>query len=117
MDITTGRPNPTLSIVLAIAALFVLGVWAWAWTPAIAAWDNPRDGGFSVIPGVMATVTILPLGVVGLFNALGGKPGQMRTAMLVLGIAVGLVALVGGIELHGNVLEAQDAARQLAEAR
>jgi hypothetical protein len=111
MDTTADKPNQTLRAILVIAAIATLGIWAWAWTPAIEAWNDPSDGGFSAIPGVMATFTLLPLGVYALFKALRGRAGDLkeaRTTLIV--VAVGL-AIVFGIEQYGNILEAQYAAK------
>ncbi len=111
MDTIAQKPSQTLRAILVVAALAVLGVWAWAWTPAIAAWNNPSDGGFSAIPGVMATFTILPLAVFALFNALQNRPGQLGTAAIALVACAGLIAAVAGIEIQGNILEAQYASQ------
>jgi hypothetical protein len=110
MDTVAKKPNQTLRIVLVAAAIAVLGIWAWSWTPAIEAWNDMSDGGFSAIPGVMATFTLLPLGLYALFLSLRGRAGDLkdaRTTLIV--VAVGL-ALVAGIEIYGNILEARDAA-------
>lgn len=110
MDTIAHKPNQSLRILVVIGALAMLGVWAWAWTPAIEAWDNPSDGGFSAIPGVMATFTLLPLGLFALFNALQNGRGQLKSAVIALIAAVGLLAAVAGIEIQGNIIEAQYAA-------
>lgn len=110
MDTIARKPNQGLRILAVIGAMAVLGVWAWAWTPAVEAWNDPSDGGFSAIPGVMATFTLLPLGVFALFNALQNGRGQVKSALIALIVCAGLLAAVAGIELQGNILEAQYAA-------
>ena len=110
MDTIANKPNPAFRIALVVGALAVLGVWAWAWTPAVAAWNDPTDGGFTAIPGVMATFTLLPLGVFALFNALQNGRGQLKSAAIALIVCAGLLAAVAGIEIQGNILEAQYAA-------
>jgi hypothetical protein len=111
MDTTANRPSPAFRIALIAGSLAVLGIWAWSWTPAIAAWNDLSDGGFSAIPGVMATFTLLPLGVFALFNALQNRRGQLTSAAIALLVCVGLLAAVAGIEIQGNMLEAQYAAQ------
>jgi hypothetical protein len=111
MDTIAQKPNQMFRTILVAGAIVVLGIWAWAWTPAVAAWNDPSDGGFSAIPGVMATFTILPLGVFALFKALRGHKDDLkesRIALIVIAIGLGLVF---GIELYGNILEAQAAAQ------
>ena len=111
MNTIAAKPNQTFRTILVIAALATLGLWAWAWTPVIDAWDNPADGGFSAIPAVLATFTLLPLGVFALFKSLRGRVGDLQDALIALiVVAVGLSLLLG-IEVYGNILEAQDAAR------
>jgi hypothetical protein len=111
MDTIAKKPNQTLRAILIVGAIATLGIWAWAWTPVIEAWNNPADGGFSAIPGVMATFTILPLGVFALFNALRGRTGDLKDARIALIVVAIALALAFGIEIYGNILEAQDAAR------
>jgi hypothetical protein len=110
MDTIAHKPNQGLRILVAVGAIAMLGVWAWAWTPAIEAWDNPSDGGFSAIPGVMATFTLLPLGLFALFNALQNGRGQVKSAVIALIVGTGLLAAVAAIEISGNIAEAQYAA-------
>ena len=111
MDTIAHKPNPMFRAILIVLAIAMLGVWAWAWMPAVEAWNDPSDGGFSAIPGVMATFTILPLAVFGLFNALQNRPGQLTSAAIALFVGLGLIAAVAGIEIYGNILEARDAAQ------
>jgi hypothetical protein len=110
MDTIAHKPNPMFRTILIVAAIAVLGIWAWSWMPLVEAWNNPADGGFSAIPGVMATFTILPLAVFALFNALQNRPGELKSAAIALVVCFGLLAAVAGIEIHGNILEARDAA-------
>ena len=111
MDTTANRSSPAFRLALIAGALAVLGIWAWAWTPAIAAWNDASDGGFSAIPGVMATFTLLPLGVFALFNALQNRPGQLKSAAIALFVCFGLLAAVAGIEISGRISEAQYASQ------
>lgn len=111
MDTIAQKPNQLLRAVLVAAAIVTLGIWAWAWTPAVEAWNDPSDGGFSAIPGVMATFTILPLGVFALFKSLRGRTDDMKEARITLiVVAIGL-ALVLGIEFYDDVLEVWGAAK------
>jgi hypothetical protein len=110
MDTIARKPNQTLRAVLVAAAVAVLGIWAWAWMPVVEAWNDPSDGGFSAIPAVLATFTLLPLGTFALFKALRGRKDDLKEARIALiVVAIGL-ALIGGIEFYGNILEARDAA-------
>ena len=59
----------------------------------------------------MATFTLLPLGVFALFNALQNRPGQLKSAAIALFVCVGLLVAVAGIEIQGNILEAQYASQ------
>ena len=111
MDTIAHKPNQGLRILVVVGAIAMLGVWAWAWMPAIEARNDLSDGGFSAIPGVMATFTLLPLGVFALFNALQNRPGQLKSASIALIVCVVLVAAVAAIEIQGNIFEAQNAAQ------
>jgi hypothetical protein len=111
METTAAKPSQAFRYALIAGAILVLGLWGWSWTPVVEAWDNPSDGGFSAIPAVMATFTLLPLAVFALFNALQNRRGQLTSAAIALVVCALLLAAVGGIELYGNYLEAQDAAK------
>ena len=64
------------------------------------------DGGFSAIPAVLATFTLLPLGVFALFNALRGRVGDLKDARVALiVVAIGL-SLILGIEFYDDLLKA-----------
>jgi hypothetical protein len=91
--------------------LAVLGLWAWSWVPVVDAWDDPSNGGFVVIPAVMATFALLPIGLFALFNALRGSARDLKDARTALIVAAVFLAVFGGIELYGNILEARHAAQ------
>ena len=111
MDTIAHKPNQTLRAILVIAAITVLGIWAWAWMPVVEAWNDPSDGGFSAIPAVLATFTLLPLGTFALFKALRGHRDDLKEARITLiVVAIGL-AVIFGIEQYGNIFEAQYASQ------
>lgn len=111
MDTIADKPNPKFRTVLIAASLAVLGLWVLAWVPVIAAWNDPSEDGFVIIPGVLGTFTLLPLGVFALFNAVRGGVRDLKDARTALIVVAVLMAIVGGIEIYGNILEAQYAAQ------
>jgi hypothetical protein len=111
METVANKPNPAFRIALIAGALAVLGICVWAWIPVIVTWNEPGQDGFVAIPGVMSTLTILPLGLFGLVNALQNGRGQLKSAAFALIVCAALLAAVAGIEISGNIFEAQNAAR------
>lgn len=107
MDTVAHKPNQVLRAILVIGAIATLGIWAWTWTPVVEAWDDPSEDGFVAIPAVMATFTLLPLGIYALFKSLRGTSGDLKEARITLIVIVIGLAAVLGIELYGNILEAQ----------
>ena len=104
MDTIAHKPNQTLRTILVVGAIAVLGIWAWTWMPVAQAWNDPSDGGFSAIPAVMATFTLLPLGTFALFKALRGGTDDLKEARITLiVVAIGL-ALFFGIDNYDKIL-------------
>ena len=49
--------SPRLRVMFAVAAAFMLFLWAWSLVPPIENWGNPNEDGFSYVGDMSAVVT------------------------------------------------------------
>jgi high-affinity Fe2+/Pb2+ permease len=87
------RASPNLRATFLLLAAVMLAVWGWSLVPAIVNWNNPREDGFSLIPGFWATLTLLPLGIFTLLGGIVGRGKSVARARACLSISGGLVVL------------------------
>jgi hypothetical protein len=85
---------PWLRAIFIGAAAVMLALWAWGLSPAIRNWNNPNEDGFSLVPAVYGSITLLPLGLIMLLGVVGrGKNVQRARIALVIAIALMVMML------------------------
>jgi hypothetical protein len=92
-------PTPKLRAVFLAGAAVMLTLWGWGLTPAIQNWNNPREDGFSLVPAVYGTITMLPLGLMMLIGGVSASATSARRARVALVIAIALLVLMAALEI------------------
>lgn len=77
----------------------MLAIWGWSLVPAIQNWNDPREDGFSLVPGFYATITVLPLGLMILLGSIVGRGKYARRARVALVIGIALLVLMTALEI------------------
>jgi hypothetical protein len=101
--------SPRLHAIFIAVAAIMLALWGWSLVPAIQNWNDPREDGFSLMPGFYATVTVLPLGLIMLTGGASGRGKHARRARVALTIAIALLVLMTTLEILRRMLNASGA--------
>jgi hypothetical protein len=91
--------SPRLRVLFAAIAAIMLALWGWHLVPAIQNWNNPNEDGFSLIPGSLTTITLLPLGLFALIGAISGRGKHVANARLACMIGSDLLVLGLALEI------------------
>ena len=86
--------SPALRATFFVVAAATLALWVWSLIPAIQNWNNPNEDGFSIIPAVYASITMLPVGLFLLAGAIIGRGKWTARARKALFIGIALLCLV-----------------------
>ena len=86
--------SPALRATFFAVAAATLALWVASLIPAIQNWNNPNEDGFSIIPAVYASITMLPVGLFLLAGAIIGRGKWTAHARKALFIGLALLCLV-----------------------
>ncbi len=82
----------------AVAAA-TLALWVASLVPAIENWNNPNEDGFSMIPAVYASITMLPVGLYLLAGGIAGRGKWAARARKALFIGIALLFVVAAFKI------------------
>ena len=102
------RPSRNLRLGFILMAVIMLALWGASLVPAIDAWGNPNEDGFSFVPVFWATLTCLPVGAATLAGAIVGSGRSAARAQVAffMGIAIiVIVSLLGGAMLYFHLTD------------
>jgi hypothetical protein len=86
--------SPRVRTMFGIAAVVMLGLWAWSFGSPIENWGNPNEDGFSYTPLFYATIFCLPMGMFLLVGAIAGHGRYVRRARIAFFISAIITAIV-----------------------
>lgn len=91
--------SPVLRLSFLAVAAATLALWVASLIPAMQNWNNPNEDGFSIIPAIYASISMLPVGLYLLAGAIIGRGKWTARARKALSIGLALLVIVAAFKI------------------